>query len=242
MRQNGNTSILHGDDPWGALSALGVVISKSGVVTGDGDTDHEGSKDVEEQDTPENTTNSLRDVLTGVGGLTSGDGDHLDTTVREGSIDKGRPETSETTSITSTDVLLHRTLLPVPEAASVVVRSTTEHDDKSDEEQAEDGDDLDRRKDELRFTIDADGEDVEGDDDHDDDGNPNSRRDLAFLVPEVDDKSGSRDFGAESNGVLVPIVPTMDCQPERCSSQGKDLPNSEAKSGIRVTSAVPKRS
>ena len=158
--QDWDTGVLHGDDPWGALSTLGVVVSKSGIVAGDSDTDHEGTEDVEEQDTPEDTTDSLGDVLARVGGFTSGDSDHLDTTVRESGVDKGGPETGEATSRSSTDVLLHRTFLPIPEAAAVVIRGTTKHDDESNDEQTKNRDDLDRCKDELGLAIDADGEDV----------------------------------------------------------------------------------
>jgi hypothetical protein len=35
------------------------------------------------------------------------------------------------------------------------------------------------------------------------------------LVPVIDNKSSSRDLGAQSNGILVPVVPTRDCQSKR---------------------------
>jgi hypothetical protein len=58
------------------------------------------------------------------------------------------------------------------------------------------------------------------------------------LVPEVDDESGSGDLSAECNGVLVPVVPTIDSQLGCVGVSGMNLPDSKAKSGIRVASAV----
>ena len=43
------------------------------VVRSNQDTDCERTKDVEEQDTPEDSTNGLGDVLTGILGFTSSD-------------------------------------------------------------------------------------------------------------------------------------------------------------------------
>lgn len=88
-----------------------------------------------------------------------------------------------------------------------MVRAATKHDDQSNDEQTEDSDNFHGGKDEFRFTVYTNGEDVQGDDDQDDDCDPDRRRDLAFCIPEVDDQSGSRDFGAESDGVLVPVIP-----------------------------------
>lgn len=52
MWQHWNTSVSHGYDPWGGLSALGILISKLGVAGADSDSDDEGAQHIEEQDAP----------------------------------------------------------------------------------------------------------------------------------------------------------------------------------------------
>ena len=207
VREHRDGGILHGNNPWRALRTLGVGIGQLGVVAGDGDTNDEGAEDIEEQNTPEDTTNGLGDVLAGVGGLTSSDCDHLDTSVREGGVDKRRPQTSEATSGSCANVFLHRTLLPVSESEAVMVGSTTKHDDKTRNEQTEKSDDLDRSKDKLSLAIDTYCKDVEADDEDNDERNPDGGVVFLILIPERHQDSSGRDFGTESDGALVPGVP-----------------------------------
>ena len=148
------------------------------------------------QNSPEHSANSLGDVLARVGGLTSGNSDHFDTSVREGRVNERGPETGEATSVAGTDVFLHRTLFPVPETATIMVRRTAEHNDKRDDEQAQDSDDLDTGEDELGFSVDTHSEDIQGDDDDDDDGDPDGGVDLLLSIPERDENGSSRNFGA----------------------------------------------
>lgn len=226
VRKSRDTGVLDGNDPGGGLSTLGIGVGELGVAGADADTDDKGTENVEEQDTPEDTANGLGDVLAWVGSLSGSNGDHLNTTVRESGVDEGRPETSEATGGTSTDVLLHSTLLPVSETATIVVGSATKHDDKTSDEQSEDGDDLNRGEDEFSFSVNGDSEDVQADDDDDDEGDPNGRRVFAFSIPKLDKQGCSRDFSTECDGTLIPVVPTDSKSKSRVGVAGAVLGNS----------------
>jgi hypothetical protein len=103
-----------------------------------------------------------------------------------------------------------------------MVRCTTKHNDETSDQKTEYGNDLNRGEDELRFSIDVDSENVQEDNDDDDDTDPDSRVVFFFLIPIRDEDSGSRDFGAECDRTLIPIVVT----------------DSETESRIRITSAI----
>ena len=118
---------------------------------------------------------TLLTVPAGVGGFTSSDCNHLNTTVRERCVDKCRPETCEATRIPGAHVLLHRTFLPITESSPVMVRTSTEHNNQTSKEQSNDCYDLYGCEDELGFSVNRDGEDVQKDDDNDDDGDPYRR-------------------------------------------------------------------
>jgi len=57
------------------------------IIRGNENTNGERAENVEEQDTPEDSADGLWDVLAWVFSFTSSDGDKLDTTVRESSVD-----------------------------------------------------------------------------------------------------------------------------------------------------------
>lgn len=133
MRENWDTRTFHGNDPRRALSTLGILVRKIGVVGADSHTNHERSKNVEEEDTPKHASDSLGNVLARVGSLTSSDGDHLHASIREGSIDERAPKTSETTSVPFTHPFLHRAFLPVSKSKAVMARASTKKDDKADD-------------------------------------------------------------------------------------------------------------
>jgi len=129
--QHGDTGVLHRNHPRRLLGTLGAVSSKLGVVGADGSSDDERTEDVEEEDTPEDTLDSLGDVLARVGRLTGRNCDHLNTTVRESCVDECGPETGESSGIACANVFFHRAFFPVPEATPVLVRSTAQHDDQT---------------------------------------------------------------------------------------------------------------
>ena len=101
-----------------------------------------------------------------------------------------------------------------------MVWRAAEIDDKSEEQQADDCDDLYRCEDELGFTINGDSEDVQTDDEGQNEGNPSSLIDC--VVPEPDDDGSGRDLGAECERVTDPVVPS----------------DSESQGRVDVTSAV----
>ena len=58
------------------------------IVRGNEDTDCEGTEDVEEQDTPEDSANCLGNVLSRVFSFSCGNCNEFNTTIRESSVDK----------------------------------------------------------------------------------------------------------------------------------------------------------
>jgi hypothetical protein len=120
-------------------------------------------------------TRGLLTVLARVGGFTSSNCNHFNTTVRERSVDKGRPKTGEATSTTSTNVFLHSALFPIAEPSPVMVWSSTKHDDQTSNEQSQDRYNLYGREYEFSFSVNRNSEDVKKDDDDNDDGDPYGR-------------------------------------------------------------------
>jgi hypothetical protein len=114
-------------------------------------------------------------VLARVGSFTSSNRNHLNSTIRESCVDKCRPETSEATSGSSANILLHGTFFPVAKSSPVMIRATTEHNDQTSNKQSEDRYDLYGCKYELGFSVNRNGENVQKDDDDDDDRDPYSR-------------------------------------------------------------------
>lgn len=197
---------VDGDDPRGG-SGTSTTVEKFVIVAGHGNTDSQGSKNVEEKDTPEDTADGLGDVLPWVLGLTSSNGDHLNTSVRERSVDEGGEETEESSSISNANVLLHGArVLPVTETKTVMARGTTKIDNESDNEKTNNGHNLDASEDELGFTVYRDGENVQANDNNNDDGDPGSLVDT--VVPETDDDRCRRNLSTQSEGRVVPVVPT----------------------------------
>ena len=208
--QSRDPSSIDGNDPWG-LSSTGFSVlasaEQSVVIVRDQNTDRQGTEHIEEEDTPENTANSLGNVFARIFSLSRSNGDHFHTTIGESSVDECGPETGETTGAASADVLLHRTrILPVSETKTVVGRPSAQIEDEGQKEQSHNGDDLDTSEDEFRFAVDLDGEDVETEDDDKNNGDPCADIDILGAVPELDDDGSGRDFGAEGNGRLVPIL------------------------------------
>jgi len=221
VRKHRNTSANDSNDPRRTSSA-GTSTEQTIVIGGYYHTDGKGSKHVEEQDTPEDTLHSLGDVLSGILRFTCSNRNHLDTTVGEGSVDECGEEASETSGVANANVRLHRgpRLRPVTESKAALIRRTAKIDDKSKEEQADDCDDLYGCEDELGFTINGDGEDIQTDDEGEDDGDPSGL--VNSIIPEPDDDGSGRDLGAEGERVADPVVPS----------------DSESEGRVDVTSAV----
>jgi hypothetical protein len=86
-----------------------------------------------------------------------------------------------------------------------MIRRTTKHNDETQEQKTNHGYNLDGGEDKLSFSVDANGEDIQGKNEQDDERDPDCWIVLPFLVPEIDEESSSRDLSAERDGVLVPI-------------------------------------
>lgn len=140
--------------------------------------------------------------------LTSSNRNHLHTAVSEGSIDQCREETEETASRASTDIFLHGTwVLPVTETKTVVGRPSTKINDEREDDQSNDGKNLDTGKAELSLSIDRDCKYIQADDEDDDQRDPSCDVDTNGSVPKLDDDRSRRDFRAQRDGGLIPIIP-----------------------------------
>lgn len=97
------------------------------------------------------------------------------TSIRERSVREGSEEPSKSGDIgagsSNIGIRLHGRIgfFPVSETQPALLWSTTEVDDKGQNQQTDDCDDLDGSEDELCLPIDGDGEDVQRNDDDNDD-------------------------------------------------------------------------
>ncbi len=99
--------------------------------------------------------------------------------------------------------------------------NTTAIDDESQEQQANDGNDLNRCEDKLGLTIDGDCENVQAQHQDDDEGDPSCHVDVPSSFPILDYSRGGGDLRAKSDRRRVPVVPA----------------NSETHGIVNVTSA-----
>ncbi len=154
--------------------------------------------------------------------LASSHRNHLHTAISEGSIDQCRKETEETASRASTDIFFHGTwVLPITETQTVVGRPSTKINNKREDDQSNDGKNLDTGKAKFGLSIDRDCEYVQADDQNDDQRDPSCDINTNGSVPKLDDDRSRRDFRAQRDGGLIPVVPA----------------HSETHSRIDVTSA-----
>jgi len=132
--KNWDTGVLNTNNPRGGSSASStrsLGTKEILVIRRNENTDGEGSKNVEEQNTPENSANCLGDVFARVLGLTCSNGNKFNSSVGECSIDEHGEESQESTSVSSRIVLLHCAgVFPVTETQAVMFWSTTEIDDE----------------------------------------------------------------------------------------------------------------
>ena len=186
--ENWNVCIGDGDNPW--RRACVSVTSQIRVVVWAGDANSKGAETVEEQDSPEYTANSFRNVSARVSGFAGGDSNGFDSTVAECSVDERGEEREEPTSAPARDRRRHSSrAVPVPEAKSIMSGTTPKHNAETKDEQAEKRDDLDTRKDEFCFPIDGHCENVEANDQDDEDGDPWGRIDV--WCPVCDERGSS---------------------------------------------------
>lgn len=125
-------------------------------------------------------------------------GNNLGSNEGERSLGHDSPPSQELALDPSNAIVLHERprVLPVPEADPVVVRPPTEVEYDSENDEADDGDDLDGREDELALAVHARAEHVDDHDDDKEDRDPCGVETRVF-VPVVDEHGGSAEFGWE---------------------------------------------
>lgn len=130
---------------------------------GNHDTHGPGAEDVEEKQAIDESAGCFGDVTARSFGFTSGHGDEFRREdEREAGFDKGIPEPKEPASIsTSHERIESSRSFPVAEAETVMVRSTSEEEDNSENDQTDNRQDLDRGEPELSLSEKGDRNDVE---------------------------------------------------------------------------------
>jgi hypothetical protein len=98
-------------------------------------------------------------------------------------------------------------IVPVPEAnSSLVVWTTAEHDDETEDNETHDSDELDGCEPEFSFTKDFDCDNVEEEHNNEKDGDPDSVVYGRFPVAQKDGTGGR--FSCHEDCICVPIIPT----------------------------------
>lgn len=85
-------------------------------------------------------------------------------------------------------------------------RTASQIHDECQDQKTNNCDDLDAGEDKFCLAVDLDGENVEADDEHNDDGDPNSHTDMLGTFPISYDDGRRGDFGAECDGRSVPVL------------------------------------
>ncbi len=162
--QNWDASIPNTNNPWGLRSTgstRSLCTQQALVIGGNKDTNCERAKNVEEQNTPEDSANGLGNILSGILGLTSSNSNKFHTTVRKCGVHEDGEETQEPSSGSSGIIFLHGSwMLPVSEAQTIVLWSTAKIHNEGHDQETNDGNDLHTGKDELCLTVYLDGEDI----------------------------------------------------------------------------------
>lgn len=199
-RQHVNASVLDGNDE-GRGGGIGrrVTIQETRVVVRDKQTNDGKGNDVEEGDTPEDLLDSGGQGLARVGSLSSGETDQLGTGESEGGSDENAAKTLEA-------VVERSGIPPVLVANVAALGTTTDVQDDTEDDETDDGDDLDDGEDEFGLTITLHTEQIDGNNDDEENGNPGGVVDLA-LVPVVDGNRGSDDLERQDNQPLQGVVP-----------------------------------
>ena len=104
------------------------------MIGGYEETDDEGAKDVEEEDTDIDTTDGLWKVPAWILCFTSGNSDNLGANERESRLCHDRPPAKETASRTTDIIELNERagVMPVPEPKSVMIGTTSKIKDNSE--------------------------------------------------------------------------------------------------------------
>lgn len=179
------------------------------VIRGNEDANDERRDAVEDSETPDEATSGLGDVATRSNSLTCTDGNQLGRSDKgETGADEGAPVSKEVTCMPwCTEFFKCSWFFVVPEAEdTILVGTTAEEDDNTQDDKATDGDELDGSKPKLGLTEEANSNDVE--EKHNDKDNGDPEGDIDGWIPVVDDDTGSNGFSTDKHGVCIPVVPT----------------------------------
>src|SRR5699024_2565090 len=117
--ENGDAGVLCANDKW--AGGAGLVAAADGVeemriVWRNHDSNHQGAKDVKEEQSVDESAGGLGNVTTGRFRLSCADHNQLRThNERKCRTDERVPKATETAAISSHNVLLEGVVLPVPE-------------------------------------------------------------------------------------------------------------------------------
>lgn len=86
-------------------------------------------------------------------------------------------------------------------------RPTTEVDNEGHDQKTDEGDDLDASENELCFSVDRDGEDVETDYKHNDEANLSSDIDTICAWPILNNNRGSTNLSTKCDSARISVIP-----------------------------------
>jgi hypothetical protein len=187
--QGGDTGVLDGDDEWGSRRGTAGV-EESGVVVGDQYTDDEDTEDVKDHQSEKDSLDCLWDGLSGVLSLSDSGGNDFGSEEGEGGLNEtcepgkeltGRAGNEAITTLNRdvvertyriSDLAKHETWLtltrvpPVSESNGVMIRSTSSHENDTENDKTDNGDNLQAREPELHFSKDSRSQEVYGKDEN----------------------------------------------------------------------------
>lgn len=173
-------------------------------------TDGQNTQNVEEDQTVDVAAGGPRYVATGGLHLATTDDDQFGGEDEgDGTGDGALEQPDKTTGIARHQILVKGTgIFPVVEPKSLTVRTTAPEQNEGDHEQTDQGDNLDSREPKLGFTVEAHGEEVEGNNHDHHDGDPHGNVDGCIGIPISNDQPGCRDLVGyqDSEGVPVEIT------------------------------------
>lgn len=169
-------------------------------------TEQENREHVEEDDSVEGELDGAWNRLSWVLCFTNCHTDEFSAQVRENSCDHGSPESVKLACSTGIDIGLEGTwILIVSETGAVAVWSTSEHNDKREQDQAADNQYLDRREPELKFAKPFDANVVDRDDYDQEDGDEHAGIDFARWNPVLNDERCSGELIGRDDDVFKPV-------------------------------------
>lgn len=193
----------------GTLARGLVGVGERGRVPGDNHSDKQDAQAVKDQDTEECKLDGLGDGAARVLRFACSDTNQFSSEVGKGSVDHDGPESQKLASGASA-VLLDESsgILPVAETRGLVlVRSTTAGNDQTEENDANDDNDLERRQPEFKLAKELDATKVvDANNGNEENGNKNSRIHFFRLDPELNHQSCGRQLVRGNDEVFEEVA------------------------------------